>query len=215
MEPNRSNAFSSAVPAGRLGPVDARRQATLAKDKELRLLMQQAQAGDQASYSRLLQQLLPIIGRMSRRQLPSATPSDHDDILQEVLVSVHAGRATFDHSLPFLPWLKAIVFSRTIDFQRKQRRNTVGPLLSKDLPVDLIDDAADQSFQRNDTIDAIRRAVGDLPAGQRSAIELLKFRELSLLEASAITGLSVSALKGLVHRAVGRLRVALDPYRIA
>ncbi len=107
------------------------------------------------------------------------------------------------------------MFSRTIDFTRKQRRNSVGPLLSDDLPPDLVDEAADRTVYRNDTIDAIRRAIGDLPTSQRSAIELLKLRELSLLEASAITGLSVAALKGLVHRAVGRLRVTLAPYRVA
>jgi RNA polymerase sigma-70 factor (ECF subfamily) len=152
---------------------------------------------------------------MSRRQLPSAAASDHDDILQEVLLSVHAARSSFDPNLPFLPWLKAIVFSRTVDFMRKQRRNTVGPLLSNDLPPDLVDEAADRTIYRNDTIDAIRRAIGDLPTSQRSAIELLKLRELSLLEASAVTGLSVAALKGLVHRAVGRLRVTLAPYRVA
>lgn len=203
------------MPAGRLEQANARRQAVLTKDRELRVLMQQAQAGDEAAYSKLLQQLPPIVGRMSRRQLPNAADSDHDDILQEVLLSVHAACSTFDPTLPFLPWLKTIVFNRSIDFARKQRRNAVGPLLSNDLPIDLVDDAADHAFQRNDTIDAIRRAIGDLPTGQRSAIELLKLRELSLLEASAITGLSVAALKGLVHRAVGQLRVTLAPYRVA
>jgi RNA polymerase sigma factor (sigma-70 family) len=215
MEPNRSNAFSPTMPAGRLEQTNPKRQAVLTKDRELRVLMQQAQAGNEAAYSELLQQLLPIVGRMSRRKLPNAAASDHDDILQEVLLSFHAARSTFDPNLPFLPWLKAIVLSRTVDFARKQSRNTVGPLLSNDLPPDLVDEAADRTVHRNDTVDAIRRAIGDLPTSQRSAIELLKLRELSLVEASAITGLSVAALKGLVHRAVGRLRITLAPYRVA
>jgi RNA polymerase sigma-70 factor (ECF subfamily) len=201
--------------ACRLERANAQRTTTLAKDHELRNLMQRVQAGHEAAYSRLLHQLRPIIGRMSRRQLPNAAASDHDDILQEVLLSVHAARSTFNPHLPFLPWLKAIVRSRTIDFARKQSRNTVGPLLSNEIPVDLIDEAANPTIGRNDTIDAIRRAIGELPTSQRSAIELLKLREMSLLEASAATGLSVSALKGLVHRAVGRLRVTLAPYRVA
>ena len=35
--------------------------------------------------SRLLQELPPIIGRMIRRQMAFASPSDREDLLQEVL----------------------------------------------------------------------------------------------------------------------------------
>ena len=52
----------------------------------------------------------------------------------------------------------------------------------------------------------IRAAVAELPSGQRQAIELLKLQELSLAEASAQTGSSVTALKVATHRAIGALR---------
>jgi RNA polymerase sigma-70 factor, ECF subfamily len=49
----------------------------------------------------------------------------------------------------------------------------------------------------------------DLPAGQRTAIELLKLRELSLKEAANVSGMSVSALKVAAHRAIKSLRGSL------
>ena len=49
-------------------------------------------------------------------------------------------------------------------------------------------------------------AVADLPPGQRQAFELLKMQGLSLNEAAAATGLSVTALKVATHRAVLALR---------
>ena len=49
-----------------------------------------------------------------------------------------------------------------------------------------------------------------LPKGQRSAIELLKLREMSLKEASQATGMIISALKVSVHRAIKTLRTSLQ-----
>jgi RNA polymerase sigma-70 factor (ECF subfamily) len=54
--------------------------------------------------------------------------------------------------------------------------------------------------------DALKEAIADLPAGQRSAIELLKLREMSLKEAAAASGTSVGALKVATHRAMDALR---------
>jgi RNA polymerase sigma-70 factor (ECF subfamily) len=48
-----------------------------------------------------------------------------------------------------------------------------------------------------------------LPPGQRQAVELLKLRELSLKEASALTGMSIGALKVATHRAIASLRRTL------
>ena len=45
-----------------------------------------------------------------------------------------------------------------------------------------------------------------LPPGQRQAVELLKLQEMSLKEASSVSGLSVAALKVATHRAVKTLR---------
>jgi RNA polymerase sigma-70 factor (ECF subfamily) len=56
---------------------------------------------------------------------------------------------------------------------------------------------------------AIKDALGGLTPGQREAVELLKVRGLSLKEASALTGKSVSALKINVHRALRALRRSL------
>jgi RNA polymerase sigma-70 factor (ECF subfamily) len=55
-------------------------------------------------------------------------------------------------------------------------------------------------------LEALALAIRELPAGQRQAIELLKLQEMSLKEASAASGSSVSALKVATHRAMMSLR---------
>ena len=114
-----------------------------------------------------------------------------------------------------MPWLKAIVVNRTIDFMRRHKRNATGQLLTDDLAASIADDAAPEIVARYDAVDALQKAISNLPAGQRSAIELLKLREMSLREAAATSGMSVSALKASVHRAVRTLRVSLAPYQVA
>jgi RNA polymerase sigma-70 factor (ECF subfamily) len=48
-----------------------------------------------------------------------------------------------------------------------------------------------------------------LPPSQKTAIELVKLKEMSLKEASAVSGMSVPALKVATHRAIKSLRTAL------
>ena len=57
--------------------------------------------------------------------------------------------------------------------------------------------------------EALKLAIGSLPAGQRSAIEMLKLREMSLKEAAEASGSSISALKVATHRAMDSLRKKL------
>lgn len=52
----------------------------------------------------------------------------------------------------------------------------------------------------------LRAAVRELPASQRTALQLTKIEALSLAEASARSGMSMGALKVATHRAVLSLR---------
>jgi RNA polymerase sigma-70 factor (ECF subfamily) len=189
-------------------------QAVIAKDGELTGLMRRAQGGSEDAYSRLLQELFPLVRKMTRRQMGKATSSDHEDLLQEILLSFHAARATYDPTRPFIPWLKAIVTNRTADFVRKHVRNATAQIISDDLVATIADDAAGDAITRFESIDELRKAIKQLPTRQRSAIELLKLREMSLREAAELTGVSVGALKSSIHRAVGTLRTSLAPYQV-
>jgi len=55
----------------------------------------------------------------------------------------------------------------------------------------------------------LKNAIDNLPAAQRTAVETLKLREMSLKEASAVSGMSIGALKVATHRAMIALRKML------
>src|SRR6516164_11473400 len=80
--------------------------------ERLALLMQDAQDGDQAAYASLLKEILPILKRRVKSRLGFLPVMDREDIVQEILLSLHAARATYNPKRPFMPWLMSIAQNR-------------------------------------------------------------------------------------------------------
>ncbi len=181
------------------------------EDSDLVELMAAGQRGDGRAYEDLLHAIAEIVRRTIRRRLGPAGADEVDDVVQEVLLSVHTVRATYDSSRPFLPWLYAIVRNRLADRARVHGRSTAHEIVFDDLDVTFA--AADTNLPGEEYRDpqALRAAIASLPRGQREAIELLKLKGMSLKEAATATGSSVGALKVATHRAMIALRRILTP----
>ena len=80
-------------------------------------LMAHAQAGDRDAYRQLLQQLIPWLRRVAGRKL--ARPEDAEDTVQEVLISLHAIRHTYDPARPLQPWVMTLAQRRIADRLRR------------------------------------------------------------------------------------------------
>ena len=175
-------------------------------------LMAAANAGDAEAYARLLHLLTPLVRRVVRGQRRFGGAEDVEDIVQDVLLSVHSVRGTYDPQRPFMPWLLAIVRHRVIDAGRRQVRRVAREVTLDEGSVTFTASETNTYGEEFAQADALRVAIDSLPRGQRTAIELLKLREMSLREASAATGLSVGALKVATHRAIAALRAMLKKY---
>ena len=84
--------------------------------------MAAAQDGDAHAYRALLGEIAPIARRIIRRRHPFLSVEDTEDLVQDVLLSVHAVRATYGTNRPFLPWLIAITRHRVADGARRHVR---------------------------------------------------------------------------------------------
>ncbi|MGH9810340.1 MAG: sigma-70 family RNA polymerase sigma factor [Terriglobia bacterium] len=167
------------------------------------ILMAHAQAGEQEAYRRLLEEITPYVRSLAAKC--HRDPSDVEDTLQDVLLTVHAVRHTYDPTRPFGPWLVAIAHRRITDRLRRQGRSTARETVLT---------AEHETFSPHEAnyLDsmsaarALREAIEHLPQGQRDAIKLLKLQEMSLKEAASASGMSVAALKVATHRAMKNLR---------
>jgi RNA polymerase sigma factor (sigma-70 family) len=175
-------------------------------ETRLAAMMRSAQGGDADAYAALMQELAARVRRIVRYRRAFLEPADVEDLVQDVLLSVHAVRATYDTTRPFLPWLLAITRNRLADAARRYARHSAREVVVEDLDVTFFSERTNTMTTTYGDPDALTEAIADLPAGQRSAIELLKLKEMSLKEAAAASGTSVGALKVATHRAMDALR---------
>jgi len=173
------------------------------------MMMRAAQSGDTRAYSQLLYEITPRLRNIVRNQRRLLRPEDIEDLVQDILLSLHAVRATYDSQRPFMPWLLAIMRNRLADSARRYARRIVHEVQVENLPVTFSDmeTNTDNGVYRDP--EALKKAIEVLPPGQRRAVEMLKLGEMSLKEAAAKSGMSVGALKVSVHRAMIALRKAL------
>ncbi|MBN9086721.1 MAG: sigma-70 family RNA polymerase sigma factor [Reyranella sp.] len=176
-------------------------------EAELAALMRAAQEGDSAAYGQLLRAVTPLVRRVVARRWTGS--DDAEDVVQDVLLSLHQVRHTYDPLRPFLPWLMAITRNRLADVQRRQVRRARGEVAVEVLPETFSGEETKELVDRMADAEALTEALARLPAGQRKAVELLRIKEMSLKEASDVSGMSVAALKVSMHRAMRTLRAVL------
>lgn len=177
-------------------------------DRRLTAAMAAAQGGDRAAYETVLRDCVPIVQRIARHQ--GAAADFVDDVVQDVLVTIHGARATYDPSRSFTAWLTAITQRRTIDILRKTGRRGTREIHA---PVAFETHPAPD----NPELDAVRHSeaaqlhalVDELPEGQREAVRSLALEENSLEDASKSTGRTKTALKVNLHRAIKTLRARM------
>ena len=173
---------------------------SVARDVDWSILMARAQEGDRAAYHRLLQEITPYLRSLAARR--HHDPSDVEDSVQDVLLTVHSIRQTYDPARPFAPWLVAIANRRFIDRLRRQGRSREIPLTAEHETFC----EPEANFEERPDERALEGMVDHLPPAQQNALRLLKLKELSLKEAAALSGMSVTSLKVNAHRALKSLR---------
>jgi len=185
---------------------DAGGNKAAARELDWSILMARAQGGDGEAYRRLLVDIAPYLSSLARRH--HRDPGDVQDTVQDVLLTVHAIRHTYDPHRPFGPWLVAIAKRRIIDRLRGQGRTR-----AREVALDLEHETFCAPETNLGEADWNKRVLGDaierLPPGQREAVRLLKLQEMSLRQAAAVSGMSVAALKVAMHRALKHLRKIL------
>jgi RNA polymerase sigma-70 factor (ECF subfamily) len=182
-------------------------KAVMERESDWANLMSRAQSGDGTAYAALLRETTPWLRALARKA--GTETDDVEDAVQDILLTVHNIRHTFDPARPFAPWLQAIARHRLIDRARSRGRRR-----RRELPLEdhheTIAAPETNSHETESEARRLRAAVATLPEGQRQAVELLRMQELSVREAAARSGQSETALKVALHRAVKRLRSVLE-----
>ena len=165
------------------------------QEHELTLLMAASQRGDRTAYEALLQGLGHVATLYVRRRV-GATPWV-DDVVQDVLMSIHRARHTWNPERPFAPWFYAVMQSRMIDTIRRRKRTTTWEEpMDVVPPVVWLPSVEAETVARADLAQAMRQ----LSPAQRVVIERLKLQEMSVRQVAEETGMSEANVKVIAHR---------------
>lgn len=173
------------------------------RDRSLSERMSRAQKGDSAAYQELLFELKPMIESHIKRTLRRWGKLEAvrtEDLLQETLMAIHAKRHTYDPNHPFGPWVYAIARHKVIDELRRRR---VEIELSEENLIE--DNGLSQTEIQLDLL----ASLAHLSGRDRSLVEDVKIRQMPLREVSQKHGITESAVKVAVHRAVRKVQAIL------
>ncbi|MEN8185174.1 MAG: sigma-70 family RNA polymerase sigma factor, partial [Myxococcota bacterium] len=175
------------------------------REDRWRVFMTAAQDGDGAAYEKLLVDVIPVLRVWIRSRVWDRDAVE--DVVQNVLLSIHRARHTYRPERPFTPWLRTVMRNAVIDHLRVRRRQRER---EESLPEQ--EPAAppeELPILRDSLSPRISRALSALPPAQRQAVELLQVQGLSVAEAAVRAGVSPGALKVRAHRGYRAMRSQL------
>lgn len=179
-------------------------------------LVERFQSGDTEAFSPLVRKYQQKIYNLIYLRVHDRETAK--DLCQEVFLKAFRALPNFKRESAFYSWLYRIAVNCSIDFLRKRNRGTVIPF--EELPSN-----ADDALQMMDTQPSpsqivenkelrriIRKAVRQLPPGQRRVFNLRYRKELPIKEIASVLNRSEGTVKTHLHHAHRRLRDMLRPY---
>ena len=160
---------------------------------ELAPLLRAALKGDQRTYALFLKETTCILRSMVAVRHSSLPQDSQEDILQEILLALHAKRHTWDTHTPVLAWIRAIARYKLIDIQRRRGLRPHVPL---------------------DTELEAEPGAGDVPAvlaarDSEALLARLDPRSARIVRAVSLEGDSMAEVGHRLSMSEGAIRVAL------
>jgi RNA polymerase sigma-70 factor (ECF subfamily) len=163
-------------------------------------LVQDVARGDAAAYRRLLEVSAGLVRGYLLSRVASAMRGDVEDIVQETLLAVHLKYNSYNPSLPYLPWLRAIAQHKLVDHWRK--RKIAGTVPLEDEMTDVVTSGENAN---TDTAITLERLMTQLSDKQKKIVQLARIDGKSMTEIADEMNLSVADVKVTLHRALKKL----------
>jgi len=175
------------------------------KTHHLETLMKQALNGDQRAYAEILQETARFLRPFLAKRL--SFTNEPDDLLQEILLSIHKVRHTYDGNRPYKPWVYAIARFRLQDYLRTHYADQ---LHHADDISELENYLHENVTESVISYESISGEIGKLPQRQATILQLMHQEGYTAKEVAEKLGMNESAVKVAAHRAYKVLRQKLE-----
>jgi RNA polymerase sigma-70 factor (ECF subfamily) len=176
------------------------------RDDHYRTLFLQGLMGDQAAYRLLLEGISRLLKAYLMKTMNPRLRSQEqvEDLVQEVLISIHRKRDLYSEDRPFLPWVYAIARYRLIDSLRMDRRRPECVEWVEKFDAEVFVEMP--KFLEEEDGAAM---ISCLNLKQQKILRLAKVDELPLDEVAEQMGMTLSAVKVSIHRSLKTIRKKL------
>jgi RNA polymerase sigma-70 factor (ECF subfamily) len=178
-------------------------------EEELRTLMLLALEGNSAAYEEFLlhvsRMLKKFIGSSSGIGGVGISSTERlEDVVQEILLTIHRKRDLYKKEMPILPWIRTIARHRIIDLIRADsRRPQTTEWSGLEESLEMMAPVAPDSAESAQILDELTEGLSEK---QKEILFLAKVEEIPLASIAEQRGMSLSAVKVTVHRALQALR---------
>lgn len=175
------------------------------QDGNLEALMKQSLAGDLRAYADLLRATAHLLHPFLAKRLNFA--NEVDDLMQEILISIHKARHTYDGNRPYKPWAYAIAKFRLHDHLRAHYSDQLRQAVDFD---ELEESLPEYVTETAINYESISGEVSKLPEKQATILKLMHQEGYTAKEVAEKLGMNESAVKVAAHRAYKILREKLE-----
>ena len=156
----------------------------------------------------VVRELSPSLSSYLERMVGDTATAE--DLLQESLIKISKGLATFEGKSSLKTWAYTITTRVAIDYFRRsdQQRNIV-ELDEAQEPWDLHEDIS-EAFIVDEMNACIGEVIDSLPEDYRAALVLHDLEGLTAQETADVCGTSLATAKARIHRGRKRLEKALE-----
>ena len=174
-------------------------------ERELAALMRGYLAGRLEAFDGLYAALAPRLRAYLISLCRDASVAD--DLLQETFMQMHRSRRTYQPGRPVSPWVFAIARHVFLMHQRGTARRS--RFLERVAAAIRADDVVRDDARAIADVDAVRRALGAVPAPQRRALLLHHVEGWTFAEIADRLGIRLNAAKTRAFRGKRRMREQL------
>ena len=160
--------------------------------------------GDKLAYEEFLIKLQKALSSYVRKKSYAykKTKQEQDEIVQEVLIKIHSKRHTYQRHLKISPWIYTIARNTLVDHLRGLNNQVRHDEFNEEV-LTLVHEEGSSEQEYNFLIhDELKHLLARLPRKQRDILVLAKSYGYSNAEIAKTKGLSVSAVKISIFRAI-------------
>jgi RNA polymerase sigma factor (sigma-70 family) len=176
---------------------------TSSQENDWAVWMRAALTGDAGAYRQFLVSVAPHVRAVARSRCRSlgAPEGEVEDIVQEVLLTLHLKRGTWDRSRPIGPWVAAITRNKLIDILRQRGRHITVPIEDFMDSLQAEDPTPELSTRDIDTL------LGHLKPQQKEVVRSISLNGSSIRETADRLQMTEGAVRVTLHRALKALAV--------